>query len=86
MRIDSSSTPIPAIPSDKPAESPVQRTHHQHAPADVVQLSAAGAAASSSRTSAADPKRLASIKAAIQSGTYPVDLDKLAGKIVDEDA
>lgn len=55
--------------------------------ASVVKLSSAGAAASAD-TSAAAPTtttRLQTIRAMLDKGDYPVDLDLLASRIVDDD-
>jgi len=67
-----------ARPTGKPAVSAASSE------ASVVQLSAAG-------TAAAEPKkndittRLQTIKAMIDAGDYPVDLNKLAERIVDDE-
>lgn len=72
--VTSETRETPARPTAKPAGSE----------ASVVQLSAAGAAA-------AEPKkhdittRLQTIKAMIDAGDYPVDLDRLAERIVDDE-
>jgi flagellar biosynthesis anti-sigma factor FlgM len=48
-------------------------------------LLSAAAAAAAGDTPRADPARIAALKQAVQAGTYKVDLDKLAGRIVDEE-
>ena len=55
-------------------------------PAAVVKLSAAGtSAASQTETHAASASRIAEIRAAVRRGAYPIDLDKLAAKIIDDE-
>ncbi|HEY0251037.1 MAG TPA: flagellar biosynthesis anti-sigma factor FlgM [Kofleriaceae bacterium] len=57
-------------------------------PAAVVKLSAAGTSASQTKDaeiSPANAERLSSIRQAIKTGNYPIDLDKLASRIVDDD-
>jgi flagellar biosynthesis anti-sigma factor FlgM len=87
MRISSSSIPVAAIASDKPAQP--QTTAPQpgggDARADVVQLSAAGTAAASRASWPTSSTRIATLKASIEDGSYHVDLDKLANRIVEED-
>jgi anti-sigma28 factor (negative regulator of flagellin synthesis) len=56
--------------------------------ASVVKLSSAGAAASVDTASAAAPtttSRLQTIRAMLDKGDYPVDLDALASRIVDDE-
>jgi flagellar biosynthesis anti-sigma factor FlgM len=54
--------------------------------ASVVKLSTAGVAVTTPATKSAATAKIASIKAAIATGQYPVDLDKLASRIVDDEA
>ena len=82
MRIDRS-MPVSPVTNDVPVQPQVAPSPRSPG-ADVVQLSAAGAAASQGARPA-DPARIASLKAAVQDGTYKPDLDKLAGNIVAED-
>jgi flagellar biosynthesis anti-sigma factor FlgM len=84
MRIDPSQ-PVSPIVSDKPVQAPAHRGQAARG-GDVVQLSAAGAAASTAGTSSTDPARIAQLKAAVQSGSYKPDLEKLASAIVNEEA
>jgi len=63
-------------------------TAHQPDPASIVTISAAGSSASSAADGEilpANAARLASIRAAINAGQYPIDLDKLASRIVDDE-
>ncbi|MEO8552279.1 MAG: flagellar biosynthesis anti-sigma factor FlgM [Kofleriaceae bacterium] len=57
-------------------------------PSSIVTLSAAGASASSApdgEVSAANAARITQIREAIRKGQYPIDLDKLASRIVDDE-
>jgi flagellar biosynthesis anti-sigma factor FlgM len=55
-------------------------------PASVVHLSAAGTSATRSHDpQPATTQRLAKIRESIQRGSYPVDLDKLAARIVEDE-
>jgi anti-sigma28 factor (negative regulator of flagellin synthesis) len=77
----------------QPAKASDASTQSQAA--SVVQLSSAGASAaagtaaatgsSSSSTSATTTTRLATIRAQLDKGKYPVDLDVLASRIVDDE-
>jgi flagellar biosynthesis anti-sigma factor FlgM len=82
MRIDRS-MPVSPVTNNAPVQ-PQDTQSPRPSGADVVQLSAAGAAATQGARPA-DPARIASLKAAVQDGTYKPDLDKLAGNIVAED-
>lgn len=85
MRIESQVGVVPVVADSregKPASAP------KSDPASVVTLSAAGASASQSadtEISAANAARIAHIREAIRTGQYPIDLDKLASRIVDDD-
>ena len=84
MRIDPKviTTPVATETRETPARArPRSNTGGR---ASVVKLTAAGAA----MTEPASPsitKRLETIKAMVDAGEYPVDLDKLAERIVDDD-
>lgn len=90
MRIDpnlavaatSLTTPKPQTPA-KPG--PAGATSRSDAAASVVNLSSAGAAASAEATSPTVTSRLETIRAMLDKGEYPVDLDRLASRIVDDD-
>ncbi len=77
MRIDPSS-PVTVEPRDaaSPASAPT-------APTDVVALSPAGAAAAAPEGRMTE--RLARIRALVQQGAYPIDLDMLASRIVNDE-
>ena len=51
----------------------------------VVSSGAAELAAQSAKSRATQLERVAKVKAAVQDGTYKVDLDKLAQKFIDEE-
>jgi anti-sigma28 factor (negative regulator of flagellin synthesis) len=78
MRIDPNLTvnPIAKEPTTKKESVSTGRTKTRP---DVVSISSAGAAAADM------PARLATIKAQLASGTYPIDLDKLAKRITEEE-
>ena len=75
--------PVSAVTNDAPVQPQVAPSPRPPG-ADVVQLSAAGAAAAQGARPA-DAARIASLKAAVQDGSYKPDLDKLAANIVAED-
>jgi anti-sigma28 factor (negative regulator of flagellin synthesis) len=65
--------------SAAPERADVKPSKTPDAPATVVSLSSAG-------TSSVDVSaRLEKIRAAIDAGAYPIDLDKLAARIVDDE-
>ena len=83
MRIDPNLTVTPvAIDKSKQKES-APATGRTRTRGDVVQLSSAAAAAGAQPTDIT--ARLSAIKSQIASGTYPIDLDKLAARISEED-
>ncbi len=88
MRIDPK-VATPPIARD-PRESPSASSKAGEAGSDsasVVKLSSAGAAASAEPgpASATTTSRLQTIRAMLDKGEYPVDLDLLASRIVDDD-
>lgn len=84
MRIDPTLV-VASIPKDK-SEIPEPKKTASGSSASIVKLSAAAtSAAQSAEPKAADPARLATIKMQIEKGTYPIDLDKLASRIVEDD-
>ena len=78
MRIDPSS-PVTLEPRDaaSPSSQPASPA------SDVVALSPAGTAAAA--PSAQMTERLARIRALVQQGAYPIDLDMLASRIVNDE-
>ena len=88
MRIDpTNASSVAPVATDKPAEGHVHhalRLLRAHlGGGELVELSAAGAAASSGAPT--DPAKIASLKAAVQAGTYTPDTEKLANALVDEE-
>jgi len=82
MRIDPkpSITPTALDPKEPaPAKQP-----ERPAPAAVVTLSSAGAAAAAP-PGPSTTQRLERLRELVQRGDYPVDLDKLASRIVDDE-
>jgi len=88
MRIDPKVMISPATTRDaREAPSSARTDAAPAAGASVVKLSAAGLSASA-EAGAASPtttSRLQTIRAALDKGDYPVDLDRLATRIVDDD-
>ena len=80
MRIEPKVTGPVTLPDARDPKTQPDKT----TPASVVELSPAGAAASKAHTPAS-PERLAAIRASIRDGAYPVDLDKLASRILDDE-
>ncbi|MFT3694209.1 MAG: flagellar biosynthesis anti-sigma factor FlgM [Kofleriaceae bacterium] len=90
MRIDSKvGVGVVADARDaKTTSIPTNKTSTSAEPAAVVKLSAAGTSAAQSsdaEISPANAERLAQIRQQIKTGAYPIDLDKLASRIVDDD-
>lgn len=89
MRIDPK-TAIPPIARDlreSPSAGSTRTSEADEDSASVVKLSSAGAAASADSVAAAPTTttRLEVIRAMLDKGDYPVDLDLLASRIVDDD-
>jgi flagellar biosynthesis anti-sigma factor FlgM len=90
MRIEAQVGVVPVVADSregKPAPASTS-TSVKSDPASVVTLSAAGASASSApdgEVSAANAARIVQIREAIRKGQYPIDLDKLASRIVDDE-
>jgi flagellar biosynthesis anti-sigma factor FlgM len=87
MRIDPKTvTPITGYktrdqaPATTPAPAPADSSR-----ASVVTLSTAGVAVSAPSPKAVGTGRIAQIRDDIANGKYPVDLDKLASRIVDDE-
>jgi flagellar biosynthesis anti-sigma factor FlgM len=83
MRIDPKLvTPIgPRDPRDQKATSKASTGSE---PAAVVSLSSASATAAE-HVSGSVAERIAKIRSAIEAGSYPIDLDALASRIVDDE-
>jgi len=89
MRIDpkAASPTIARETRDAPSASTKANSSADGSSASVVKLSSAGAAASAEPAVAAPTTttRLQTIRAMLDKGDYPVDLDLLAARIVDDD-
>jgi anti-sigma28 factor (negative regulator of flagellin synthesis) len=88
MRIDPKVATPPIAREPRESSSPSLRaTTADEGGASVVKLSSAGAAASAEPAVAAPTTttRLQTIRAMLDKGDYPVDLDLLAARIVDDD-
>jgi len=86
MRIDPKVLISPVTRDAREAPSAAKSSDTAPSSASVVKLSVAGATASAE--AAASPTtttRLATIRAMLDKGDYPVDLDLLASRIVDDD-
>lgn len=85
MRIDTKvTTPITSNEARKAAPRETQAPATTGTKASVVQLSSAATAAARPAAHGITA-RLEKIKALVDAGQYPVDLDKLAERIVDDD-
>jgi anti-sigma28 factor (negative regulator of flagellin synthesis) len=84
MRIDPrvTVTPVDTKKSDAKASKPASTGSSD---ASVVVLSSAASAISPAETSETIAARLDKIRSMLQKGTYPVDLDLLAARIVDDE-
>ena len=86
MRIDSKVAISPVTRDVREAPSTASKTGDPATGASVVKLSAAGMTASESgAASATTTSRLQTIRAMLDKGDYPVDLDLLASRIVDDE-
>ncbi|HUJ59764.1 MAG TPA: hypothetical protein VLX92_14770 [Kofleriaceae bacterium] len=83
MRIDPK-TPVTPTTFDKDSPQPAQKPAPAPTPASVVQLSPA-AASSVDPASPNLTSRIQRIRELVDAGAYPVDLDKLASMIVDDE-
>lgn len=89
MRIDPNVvvSSIAPIGRDSKESAPATETPTKEGSnASVVNLSSAAGTASAQPASSGITARLAAIKVQIESGNYPIDLDKLASRIVDDDS
>jgi anti-sigma28 factor (negative regulator of flagellin synthesis) len=86
MRIDPKVATPPVTRDARETPSTATKSGDVASSASVVKLSAAGITASeSSATPATTTTRLQTIRAMLDKGDYPVDLDLLASRIVDDD-
>lgn len=89
MRIDPNvATPPIARETRESSSAATKAATADEGRASVVKLSSAGAAASADPAAVAAPTtttRLQTIRAMLDKGDYPVDLDLLAARIVDDD-
>lgn len=83
MRIDSK-PPVPRVSLEPRAASEPGTPSAAPSSASVVKLSAAGLSITEPR--ATTTQRLERIRELLDKGEYPVDLDALAARIVDDDA
>jgi anti-sigma28 factor (negative regulator of flagellin synthesis) len=86
MRIDPKVAISPVTRDVREAPSTASKSGDTASSASVVKLSAAGMTASESgAASATTTSRLQTIRAMLDKGNYPVDLDLLASRIVDDE-
>lgn len=84
MRIDGTNSLTPVSKDATPAKEAAPAAPRTRTRPDVVHLSTAAAAANDVRP-ADVTARLSRISQQIAKGTYPIDLDKLASRISEED-
>lgn len=86
MRIDPK-VAISPVTRDAPQTPSTAKSDAAASGASVVKLSAAGASASAGAAAVAPTttSRLQTIRAMLDKGDYPVDLDQLASRIVDDE-
>ena len=86
MRIDPKVVIPPVAREPREAQPSAARTEAPSHDASVVKLSAAATASSDAApASATTTSRLQTIRAMLDKGDYPVDLDMLASRIVDDE-
>jgi anti-sigma28 factor (negative regulator of flagellin synthesis) len=86
MRIDPKVAIQPTAREPREAQPSAVKTGEAAASnASVVKLSTAGVAASSAPSAATTTTRLQTIRAMLDKGAYPVNLDLLASRIVDDE-
>ena len=83
MRIDPKLYVAPV--SSQTAQQPQAKRSKRNTGASVVSLSAAGAAVVADADDAAPSPRVETLKMMVERGTYQVDLETLASRIVDDD-
>ena len=90
MRIESKTTsPVAAVSTKEPRAAKSDAAPTSAPSASVVQLSAAATAAAASTGHTESPEmtaRLSTIKASLADGSYKVDLDRLASRVVDDES
>jgi anti-sigma28 factor (negative regulator of flagellin synthesis) len=88
MRIDPKVV-VPISVGEQREQAPTSPPKTAPTSSTVVDISSAGtAAAAQAASETGDPKittRIAQIKGMLQAGAYPIDLEKLASRIVDDD-
>ena len=85
MRIDPNVIVSPIAPTTREGKQATRATESKDGSASVVSLSSAAGTAATEKPSPGITARLAAIKSAVDAGSYPIDLDKLASRIVDDD-
>lgn len=76
----------PNIPPELQAEvKKAGKVENVDKPAAVVSSGVAETSASSARAEAALQERIAALKSQIESGTYKIDFDRLANRLIDEE-
>lgn len=85
MRIDPNLTVSQIAPISREGKSATRTAESKDGSASVVSLSSAAGTAATEKPSQGITARLAAIKSAVDAGSYPIDLDKLASRIVDDD-
>jgi len=84
MRIDPKL--VTAVAPNEPREAKPAPAGKAAGEASVVKLSTAGAAVTASPEEPSDvTARISNIRALVARGAYPIDLDKLASRIVDDE-
>lgn len=83
MRIDPKLLVAPV--SSATAQKPQQKTARSEGKASVVSLSSAGAAVVGSSEDEAMSPRVERLKQLVEAGSYKVDLDTLASRIIDDE-
>ncbi len=86
MRIDPNVVVSSIAPIARDSKESARSTAKEGSTAAVVNLSSAAGTASAQPATSGVTARLAVIKVQIESGNYPIDLDKLASRIVDDDS
>lgn len=85
MRIDSNVTTLPVNNDESRRPTTRESAPLDRSEAAVVELSSAASAVAAEPPANELNARLDRIKALVDAGNYPVDLDKLAERIVDDD-
>lgn len=85
MRIDPNVIVSQIAPTSREGQQAPRATQSKDGSASVVSLSSAAGTAATEKSSQGITARLAAIKSAVEAGSYPIDLDKLASRIVDDD-